>query len=168
MKARRNLLPLALAALPLLGAAPLARAQVVPATPGKFTTRGVGGASGTGSATIGLAPSKPQTTVRTVTYIALSEPRQWKSTDGKSLLGKLIAFEDAVVETKVEAGAKPPPAPAPTLPPHPTVVREGRARLLVDHKAYEVPLERLTEDDRKFVAGIQAAVAAKAKPPGDR
>jgi hypothetical protein len=136
--------------------------QVVPTTPTKFGTRTISGGGSTGSASVGLAPTKPQTTVRTTTYIALGEARQWKSTDGKSLLGKLIAFEDMVVETKVENGAKPAPAPAPAMPDKPTVVRKGKARLLVDNKPFEVPLERLSEDDRKLVEGIQEAVAAKA------
>src|SRR4051812_42286851 len=67
-------------------------AQVLPATPGKFGTRTISGSGGSTSASVGLAPTKSQTTVRTTTYIALGDARQWKSSDGKSLLGKLIAF----------------------------------------------------------------------------
>lgn len=161
MKAHRP--PLQLGVMILLAlAAAAARAQVVPATPGKFTTRTISGGGSTATASVGfVAPARPPTTVRTTTYIALGESRQWKSTDGKSLLGKLIAFEDLVVETKIESGAKPAPAPPPALPDHPTVVRDGKARLLIDTKPFEVPLERLSDEDRKLVEGIRDAVASK-------
>ncbi len=137
--------------------------QVVPSTPTKFSTRITGGGTN-GSASIGMTPKAPtDTTVRTVTYVALSDSRQWKSTDGKSLIGKLIAFEDLVVETKIAAGAKPEPGPLPAMPEKPTVIRDSKARLLVDNKPYEVPLTRLGDDERKFIENLQAAVNAKAK-----
>ena len=146
-----------------LASAGTARSQVVPATPKKFATRSISGGGSTGSASVGLTAPKPQTTVRTTTYIALGDARQWKSTDGKSLLGKLIAFEDLVVETKLENGAKSAPAPPPAMPDKPTVVRDGKARLLIDTRPFEVPLDRLSDEDRKLVEGIQNAVNAKAK-----
>lgn len=136
-------------------------AQVVPATPKKFTTRSLSESSSTG---ISSAPKPPEITTRMVTYFALSEPRQWKSADGRSLLGKLIAFEDMVVEAKganaaasKAAAAAPPPEP----PAKPTVIKDGRVRLLVNSKPYEVALDRLSEGDRKFAEDIKAAVDAK-------
>ena len=147
-----------------LASAGAARSQVVPATPSKFTTRGVGGGGTTGSASVGFAGSaKPQSVVRTTTHIVLGDTRQWKSTDGKTLLGKLIAFEDLVVEMKIESGVKPVPAAPPAMPEKPTVIRDGKARLLIDNKPFEVPLERLSDEDRKQVETIQNAVNAKAK-----
>jgi len=137
--------------------------QVVPATPKKFTTRAISGGGSTSTASVGVAAPKPQTTVRTTTYIALGDARQWKSTDGKSLLGKLIAFEDLVVETKSGDGAKPAPAAPPAMPDKPTVIRDGKARLLIGTKPFEVPLERLSDEDRKLVEGIRSAIDAKAK-----
>ena len=159
-------LPLQLGVMLLLAvvAAREARSQVVPATPNKFATRTISGGGTTGSASVGFAaPAKPQSTVRTTTHIALGDTRQWKSTDGKTLLGKLIAFEDFVVETKIENSAKPAPAAPPAMPEKPTVVRDGKARLLIDNKPVEVPLDRLSDDDRKLVESIQNAVNAKAK-----
>lgn len=134
-----------------------ASAQVVPATPKGFTTRSMGG--GTSDIGIVTQPKAQEKIVRTITYISLSEPRQWKSNDGKSLLGKLIAFEDLVVETKIEADAKPVPAAPPQMPDHPTVVREAKARLLVNSKPYELALDRLSEDDQKFIETIRASMA---------
>jgi hypothetical protein len=147
---------------------------VIPATPGGFTTRVNGpgssslGVSGSGSSGLGIT-SRPKTqekTVRTITYVALSEPRQWQSADGKSLLGKLIAFEDMTVEVKLAPGQQPQPAAPPAIPDKPTVVRDGKARLLVDTKPFEVLLTRLSEEDQKFIENIRAAIAAAtAKKP---
>lgn len=135
-------------------------AQVVPATPTKFTTRELGNRGNSNSA-VGATIAKPQTTARTITHIVLGTPRQWKMTDGKAFVGKLIAFEDLVVETKTEPGAAPAPAAPPTVPEKPTVVRDGKARFYVDAKSYEVPLTLLGEDERKTVEQIRVAIAAK-------
>lgn len=138
-------------------------AQVaIPATPKKFTTRGAGSQAGGTTAvssdgrsiTLGPSTPAPSTKVRYLMHVTLCEPRQWKSSDGKSLLGKLIAFEDLTVET--EKGAAPPPM---TPPANPTVIKDGKARLLVDTKTYELPLERLSPADRAFVESIRDAVA---------
>ena len=159
MKARIPRVPFLLIAV-LLAAALPGRSQVVPATPTKFTTRELGN-RGTGNSSVGFIPAKPQITARTITHIVLGTPRQWKMTDGKFFVGKLIAFEDIVVETKREPGAAPVPEAPLAVPEKPTVVRNGKARLLVDAKSYEVPLERLGEDERKIIEQIRTAIASK-------
>jgi hypothetical protein len=126
-------------------------AQVVPATPRKFATRSLGG-NGV-NAGITVEPGKTPPTARYTTHFILSESRSWTSTDGKVLVGKLLAFEDIVVEAP--QGAGPPPAVVP--PAHPTLVRNGRARLLINNKACEVPLERLSQADRDFIEQTRAA-----------
>jgi hypothetical protein len=140
-----------------------AHAQVIPATPKKFGKRGMSSSTGTsgtsittngGSITLGPSAPAPSTKMRTTSYISLTESRQWKSNDGKSLLGKLIAFEDVTAET--EKGA---PAPAITLPAHPPVVKDGKARFLVGMRPYELPLDRLSQQDREFVEGVRDAAA---------
>ena len=149
----KTLLPLAVliafsTSLPL-------HAQVIPATPAtptKFDTRGIGdGIKGGGA--VNVAPPRMQTVVKTTTHIVLGEPRQWKMSDGKSFIGKLIAFEDIVMMGNA--------ATAPVVPKKPTVVRDGKARLFVDGKSYEVALDRLGAEERKFIEGTQAAIAAK-------
>ena len=40
-------------------------------------------------------------------------------------------------------------------------MREGKARFYVDAKSYEVPLDHLGEEERKFVEQIRTAIAAK-------
>jgi len=140
-------------ALLILGTLPL-RAQTVPATPAtptKFDTRRIGDTVN-GGGTVGFVPAKPQVIVRTVTHIVLGEPRQWKMTDGKFFIGKLIAFEDIVTE----GGAA-----APALPRNPTVVRDGKARVLVNAKPFEITLDRLGADERKFIEDTRAVLSAK-------
>ena len=138
---------------------------VIPATPGGFTRR-VDGSSGFGVSGSGggfgvnSQPKTQEKTVRTITYIALSEARQWKSADGRKLLGKLIAFEDVTVEVKIAPGQQPQPAAPPQMPDKPTVVRDGQARLLINTKPSEVPLTRLSEDDQKFIEALRANIAA--------
>lgn len=127
-------------------------AQVVPSTPTKFDTRGIGdGVKGGGA--VNVAPQRTQTTVRTVTHIVIGEPRQWKMSDGKFFMGKLIAFEDILMEGNATA--------APVVPKKPTVVRDGKARVLVNSKPFEIALDRLGGEERKFIEDTQAAIAAK-------
>ncbi len=145
------------AALLLIGAVTLP-AQVVPATPKKFTKRGLGGGGASinpGGTTV--APQAP--VVRTTTYMTLSDTRQWTSSDGKPLLAKLVAFEDVTVETR---GNSPQATAPPPLPASLTVVRDGKARLLSGQTPYEVPLDRLSQADRDFIENIRAAMMQKA------
>lgn len=139
------------AALCILTTLPLAAQVGIPATPNRFDTRKIGDAISGGSA-VNVAPLRPQAAVKTVTHIVLGEPRQWKMADGKSFVGKLIAFEDIVTEG----------AAAPTAPPKsPTVVRNGAARFYVNSKCYEVALNTLGVEERKFIEAAAAAIAAK-------
>jgi hypothetical protein len=127
-------------------------AQVLPATPKKFDTRGIGDAQGTNS--VGVTKAPPQISVKTTTHIVLGDPRQWKMSDGKFFVGKLIAFEDIV--TAGNAGTA-----APVVPTRPTVVRDGKARVLVNSKPFEIALDRLGPEERKFIEDTRAAIAAK-------
>lgn len=151
-------LPLVCLGTLVLGVSVVGAQVVVPATPKKFTKRSLSETTSNGGS-VGIGVVNPPATakVRYITHVTLSEPRQWQSSDGKSLLGRLIAFEDITVET--EKGAPPPPF---TPPANPTVVKGGKARLLVDTKPFELPLERLSQGDQDFVEQIRAAVAAKA------
>lgn len=142
--------PLCIPAVILLASPLAAISQVVPTTPTKFSTRGVGNSADSGS--VGVATVKPQVTTRQITHIVLGEPRQWKMIDGKSFIGKLIAFEDIVVEAQKGA---------PAVPAKPTLVRNGNARFLVNSKAYELPMARLGADEQKFIEETRTAIAAK-------
>jgi hypothetical protein len=138
-----------------LAASLAVRGQVVPTTPTKFTTRGIG--DSTASSSVGVATVKPQVATRTITHIVLGEPRQWKLVDGNSFIGKLIAFEDIVVEAQKGAA----PATAPAVPAKPTLVRNGNARFLVNSKPYELPMARLGPEERKFIEETREAIGGK-------
>ncbi len=136
-----------------------ASAQVVPTTPTKFGKKNLGSTSslsgGGSSATTGVTRPESQTVVRTITYWTLSGARQWTSTDGKPLLAKLIAFEDLTIEQ-----LKGQPAPeAPKLPSKATVEKDGKVRLLVGQQPYELPIAKLSDQDREFIATVKRAVA---------
>lgn len=150
-------LPLALG---LLGIANSFAQTEIPAnpmvTPKKFATRSVGGGVDPGVAVDSTKTENPN--VRYVTHIVLYQNRFWTSAEGKPLEAKLIAFEDQIAEAPKGAAAPVMSAP----PAHPTVVRDGKVRLLVGQKPVELALERLSEQDKEFVAQIQAAIAKKA------
>ena len=150
----RSPIKLLLASWLLVG--PVSAQIVVPANPGKFKGRTIGGGSTGGVEVIPKDSGAPQK-VRYTTYITLAESRPWTSTEGKVIEGTLIAFEDVVIEGT--QGAAPPAAPEP--PKHPTVVRGEKIRLLVNRKPVELPLSRLSRPDQEFIANLKAAHAPK-------
>ncbi len=137
----------------LLTSLPLAAQVGIPATPKKFDTNRIGEAASGGSSVGYSQPARPQTVVRTTTHIVFGEPRQWKMADGKSFVGKLIAFEDIVIQGTATAPMN--------VPKKPTVVRNAAARFYVDAKTYEVALDKLGAEERKFIEDTAAAIAAK-------
>lgn len=152
-----NTLPLGVCLCVLALGLSTAGAQVViPATPTNFTKRSTGSGAGT-SVTTSQAPASQ--TVRYTLHVAMSQPRQWSSADGKTLLGTLIAYEEVTAETKLGA-----PTPEFTRPANPTVVKDGKARLLIDKKPFEIPLDRLSQADREFIEKVRLS-ASKSNPP---
>lgn len=136
--------------------ASMAGAQIViPATPGSTKTRPIGGGTSGGVEVVPKANPK----IRYTTHIILSVSRFWTSNDGKLLEGKLIAFEDMVVEA---AKGAPPPTPEP--PKHPTVVKGDKVRLLVNKKPVEVAVSRLSQGDREFIEQTRKSYEAKTPP----
>jgi hypothetical protein len=141
-------------------ATPLCAQVVLPATGRKFDTRTINGSGGNTGVSVNPSTKTPPTKTKLTSYFMLGDPRQWKSTDGKSLLGTIITFEESVIEFEAanpaaakEAVDKAPPA---KMPDKPTLIREGKIRLLVNQKPIEVPLERLSEEDRKYVSDLNA------------
>ena len=133
--------------------------QVVPSSPKKFTTRPIGGGTSGGVEVIPKDGGGSQK-VKHITHIVLSDSRLWTSTDGKLLEGKLIAFEDMVVEAP--KGSAPPATPAP--PESPTVTRDGKVRLLVKQKPVEVAVERLSTGDQEFIEQTRKSYTRTARP----
>lgn len=134
--------------------------MVIPGTPGKSKPRQIGGGVSPGVNVIPKDEEKPKN-ARYTTHIVLSESRIWSASDGKTLTGKLIAFEDIVVETP--QGTAQPVLPQP--PAKPTVIRDQKVRFFINQKAVEVPLARLGQADQELIAQIQAGIAKKAEKP---
>lgn len=146
----RTIVPAAVFSLQVI-ASQAQTTPVTPTTPTKFDTKKVGAATSTNGAAI--TPSSTAPTVRRITYLTLSPLRQWTGTDGKTLMGKLIAWEEIVDSN--------PSKPLSTKPitEKPTLLKDNRVRLLIDNKAFEVPLTRLGAEDQKFIQTIQAGLA---------
>lgn len=77
----------------------------------------------------------------------LSAVRDWQDEKGRTVQGKLIAFDAAGAEPEKQ----------------PTVVRDGKVRLLVKQKSYELPLNRLVAGDQEFVGKLVADLARPAE-----
>lgn len=144
-------------------------AQLVKPPPpeGSDTPRGIDSRSGGGRTSGGVSINPGGKGVnpkaRYTTYLVLLDTRQWTSNEGTPLMGKLIAFEDLVVE----APKNDEPPESPTPPKHPTVVRDSKVRLLIDNKPFVVPLERLGERDRETIENLRLAHAPKPTPAGE-
>jgi len=143
-----------------LCASPLAAQTDFPGNPTvgpkKYTTRQTGGGVNPGAAIESQTTENPN--IRYTTHIVLYQSRWWTSTEGKLLEAKLIAFEDQVAEAP-KGGAEPKFSAPPS---HPTVIRGGKVRLLVNQKPVELALEKLSHQDREFVEQIKAAIVKKA------
>lgn len=121
--------------------------------PKKYETRKVGGEVNPGA----KMTEGGTEIVHYVTHIILHEPRIWTNAEGKMVTAGLIAFEDLTAEAA--RGEPPPKMPAP--PERPTVVKEGKIRLLVKGKPMEVVLETLSIADQEFIDRMRVAVAMK-------
>ena len=150
--------PCLLVALALVASA---EAQTItPAEPNAFENRPIGSVTPGGVTVIPKEGAK-NPKARYITYVVLSTSRIWTSTEGKNIEGKLIAFEDMVVEAP-KGDAAP---PSPTPPEVPTVIRDGKARLLVNQKPVELATSRLSEADREFIEGVSKAYQKKKAAP---
>lgn len=92
------------------------------------------------TAPVGMpAPSGAATSAaQSAAYVELSEAKPWRDVSGRTVQGKLIAFNPA-------AGASTPSS---------TLIRDGKVRLLVGQKTYELSIERLVEEDQAFIAKL--------------
>lgn len=130
--------------------------------PKKYETRKVGGAVDPGAKIESIEQGGKGTGIqRYVTHVVLFEPRIWTNGDGRTVTATLIAFEDLTAEGPV--GGPPPKMPAP--PERPTVVKDGKIRLLVNRKPMEMVLTSLVVADQEFIDSMRVAIATKAERP---
>lgn len=126
---------------------------ITPATPKAFKKRALGGSLG--SSAVGVRePAKSK--VVTKQFIAVSDLRDFVSTEGKKVRARLIAFEEGDA-TKAKRPL--------------TLIKESKIRLLVEGKATPsiIPLTRLREEDQDFVRAVDLAnkKATEPKPSKD-
>jgi hypothetical protein len=126
-----------------------------PKTPTAFEPRNIDGSQDI-QPNIAPSRSKDEIVTRAVTHVVLGDQRQWASADGRTIDGKLIAFEDLLLESKKGV------APAmPDPPKHPTVVRDGKIRLSVNQKPVVIALSKLSVADQEYVEKIRVRHAVK-------
>lgn len=150
--------PVILTAVAIICIAPAIAQVEIPANPmvqpKKGSARSVGGGLNGG---ISVEPSGGSGMVRHVTHVILSQPRVWTNQQGRPLQAPLIAYEDLVVES-----AKGSPLPKmPSPPAKPTLIREGKIRLLVNQKPVEVVLATLSPGDQEYVEIMRDSIAKK-------
>jgi hypothetical protein len=136
----------------LLVAAPVGlRAQnqpVSPYFPPGFETRDTGHDQDT-SGSLKIRPRPAPQTVK-VTYVMVSDERDWRNLDGRVIRASLLAFD-----------RKPGESDDALL----TLVRDGKVRLLLEgrKKVTEYPLSKLSQPDQAFVKErVEAQARARA------
>ncbi len=132
-------LPVVLIAFGLLTSAHAQNFPVTPANPSAFAKRDLGG--GLGSSVAGVQRVKGKTI--TISYIAVTDPRAWKNTEGKSIVATLLAFEEGEADTV----ARPL-----------TLIQNGKVKLLVSgkDKASLLPMNKLSDADQSFIKALDA------------
>lgn len=170
-------LPAAIAVLLLTAPVHWSQSQVVPTTPRSFEQRNPGNRPapraldiGPGDIGRGVGQQQPrdQTTVRTVSYIALGPDREWTSADGQVMTAKVIAWQDSVEQTVTQGRPTEeqttPRADASQIPSDfvPIVLNDNQVRILRGRDVFALPLDRLSEEDQAYVRQLDEAVRATA------
>ena len=114
----------------------------LPKTPTAFETRNTGGTTDN-EVSIEKRENKPIK----ITFIAVTDSREWRDATGKVIRARLLAFDAPKGD---EAN----------------LVREGKIRLLVDGaKAFSLfPLDKLCHEDRAFIGSLVAARKPQESP----
>mgnify|MGYP001814379837 CR=1 FL=1 len=126
-----------------IGAA-FAQSPLTPA-PAGTSKRGISGGGSFDPAGITVTPSAPPKTItKKITYMALTKKRQWISSDGKSIIGTLLAFDAGDEKLFIP----------------PTVIKDDRVRLLKDSKEFVLPIDRLSAKNQDEILAIEDKVKA--------
>jgi hypothetical protein len=94
----------------------------------------------------GAAPAAPEAAAPAA---ARTETRMWHASDGRTVEGRLVAFPPTSSETA------------------PVLVRDGKVCLEAKGRTFNLPLDRLSQEDQDYVAklGTESASAATASAP---
>ena len=88
-----------------------------------------------GTSIIGPKPSEFKNTTKKITYLAVSDHREWTNDQGKIIKARLIAFDSGDKQKFIP----------------PTIIKDKNIRMLVGQKPYIFPLSKLNEVTQKEI-----------------
>jgi len=79
--------------------------------------------------------------IKSTTYLSITEEKEWENNTGKTIKGRLIAFDQGDKKKFIP----------------PTIIKDKNVRMLIDNKAYIFPLNNLNEKNRKEILNLKNA-----------
>ncbi|MDE0570839.1 MAG: hypothetical protein OSB44_09170 [Verrucomicrobiales bacterium] len=105
----------------------------------KATNKTISGSGQFGGASITTPKASPiKREVKKITYLAVTDDKSWINNEGKTIIGRLIAFDSGNKEKFIP----------------PTIIKDSNVRMLIGKKAYVFPLEKLREENRKEILDL--------------
>ena len=100
-----------------------------------------------GTSIIGPKPSEFKNTTKKITYLAVSDHREWTNDQGKIIKARLIAFDSGDKQKFIP----------------PTIIKDKNIRMLVGQKPYIFPLSKLNEVNQKEIVELNNGFKAHYK-----
>ena len=100
-----------------------------------------------GTSIIGPKPSEFKNTTKKITYLAVSNHREWTNDQGKIIKARLIAFDSGDKQKFIP----------------PTIIKDKNIRMLVGQKPYIFPLSKLNEVNQKEIVELNNGFKAHYK-----
>ena len=100
-----------------------------------------------GTSIIGPKPSEFKNNTREITYLAVSDHREWTNDQGKIIKARLIAFDSGDKQKFIP----------------PTIIKDKNIRMLVGQKPYIFPLSKLNEVNQKVIVELNNGFKAHYK-----
>ena len=106
----------------------------------KTTNKSISGSGQFGGASITTPKASPlKKATKKITYLAVTDDKAWINTEGKTIKGRLIAFDPGNKEKFIP----------------PTIIKDNNVRMLIGTKAYVFSLEKLKEENRKEILNLK-------------
>lgn len=83
----------------------------------------------------------PKRKIKSITYLAITEEKEWVNSIGKTIKGRLIAFKQG---DKIKF-----------IPP--TIIKDKNVRMLIGNKTYIFPLNNLNKENREQILSLKSA-----------
>ena len=100
-----------------------------------------------GTSIIEPKPSEFKNTTNKITYLAVSDHREWTNDQGKIIKARLIAFDSGDKQKFIP----------------PTIIKDKNIRMLVGQKPYIFPLSKLNEVNQKEIVELNNGFKAHYK-----